>query len=228
MGRHIIHINESKLAGIVRDVLAEWGGVGINPADKRLKDKSPKPIRMSNGLIVLMHQSSHRITDGVIDGIGKPKNVYSNNSDFPNYFWGSEITGIDPSNGGNFEYYCLVEPEKVYDYTKNTKGYSTLKEAARNEQFVMARWFDGAVVVVTNHPTKIDYIKANTTIPISGVYDRKWRLLRTPMISKNGRGGGAVDRSLLADMRPGRDVPVPDFLDQGYSYYQLKELAGKK
>ena len=218
MSKQVIRLTESDIHGIVCNVLNEFVGTGLVGRKKIIQ-----PLHMYNGRIVLVHQSTRRIEDGFVNGRGKPKNIYTSNSDYTNYFWASETPGWDNSNTTAYQYYCLAEPESVYDYEENPKGYSRLKEAVWNEQFVSVRWRDGAIVVVSEHPTRIDYIKADSSSMVCGVYDRDWNLLRTPMMSLNGRGGGKVDKKLLKMMEAGKDVPVPDFLDQGYSYYDLAE-----
>lgn len=64
-----------------------------------------------NGKIVLRHDSSYVIKDGVIRK-GKP-NTYSKDSDIGIYFWGSDKVGKDNSNVGTYTYYCLVDREST-------------------------------------------------------------------------------------------------------------------
>lgn len=211
MGKRIrITENELRYAvnGAVRNYLAEYG-IGSRRRKPVMQD-----LQMWNGMVVLRHDSSAKITNGVIDHHGKQMNNYSKNSDYGNYFWASPTPGEDQSNNGAYEYYCLVEPDQVYDFDTNGKGYESLRDAIDNEPYVSGRWHDGAIAVMSEIPTPISYIVSNSNP--GAVYDAEFHMLR----SKVRYGNRRANEKLMRQMEPYRDVEVPEFLG-GYTYEDL-------
>lgn len=201
-----VKLTEEVLTNIVKEILNEIVG-----------NKQRQPFRMWNGYVVLRHDSNSRITNGVIDGRGKQKNNYSKNSDASNYFWASEKPGKDPSNTASIHYYCLVEPDRIYDFETNPKGYNSLKDAMANEEYVSGRWGDGAIAVMTSNPTEISFIEDDGGIDGPGaVYDSQWHMLRSLGKFYNNKR----NQQLAMKMKPYQDVEVPEFLG-GYSYEDL-------
>ncbi len=179
------------------------------------------PMRMWNGYVVLEHDSSARITNGVINHTGHQQNAYSKNSDLGNYFWASE-PGTDQSNGGSYKYYCLVKPELIYNIDEDPKGYGSTPEALEHEQYVAGQWRDGAIAVMTLHPTPISFIEHHDMYGDGGgIYDAKWHMLRSASLSyykrKNMENARKIKRY--------QNVEVPDFLG-GYDYNQLISAPG--
>lgn len=214
MGKRIrITENELRRAvnGAVRNYLTEvWVGSGR-------KKTVMQDLQMWNGMVVLRHDSSTRIKNGVIDHRGKQKNNYSKNSDYGNYFWASPTPGEDQSNNGTYEYYCLVPPDQVYDFEKNEKGYENLRDAIDNEPYVSGRWHDGAIAVMSEQPTPISFIVSNGDYSNPGaIYDAKFHMLR----SKVRYGNRNSNEKLMRLMKPYRGVEVPEFLG-GYTYEDL-------
>ena len=121
-----------------------------------------------NGKVVLRHDSSYVIKDGVIRK-GKP-NSYSKDSDVGIYFWGSNKTGKDNSNIGTYTYYCLIERNQLYDYQTNEERLS-LVQALQKYPYAGQFWKDGAIVVNTFKTTPIwrVYDKRN-----GKWYDKNW------------------------------------------------------
>ena len=171
--------------------------------------------------LVLQHDSSTMIKDGFISHKGR--NNYSSNSDLGNYFWGSKRKGQDPSNGKSNTYYSIVPIEDIYNMTTNRKKYGTVKES-----FVLVRWGDGALCVVSQNPTPIDYIYHEDTSHSdfssypSGVYDGQWHFLRSGSKYELYGNGARHNAYLAKKLRPYRDVEVPSFLSKGsYSYKDM-------
>lgn len=174
------------------------------------------PMRLWNGYVVLEHDSSARIKNGVIDHTGHRQNGYSKNSDIGNYFWASE-PGQDQSNGGRYKYYCLVKPELIYNIDEDPKGYGSTPEALEHEQYVSGQWRDGAIAVMTLHPTPISFIVADGDFgEVGGIYDAKWHMLRTTGVYYDNRKNMALARKI----KPYQDVEIPEFLG-GYDYNQI-------
>lgn len=112
--------------------------------------------------VILKHDSNVKITDGVIKK-GEPNN-YSKNSDIGIYFWGSKEHGMDQSNNALYTYYCLVDKDKVYDFENDMERFGTIQNALRKYPYVAQYWKDGPeIVVITNTPTSISYVKKNNT-----------------------------------------------------------------
>lgn len=209
-----VKLTESELKGLIKEAatraLNEYGGMKYR--------YHKEPLHIYNGMVVLRHDSSTKITNGKIDRTGRGYNGYSKNSDRGNYFWASESIGHDPSNGKMYNYYCFVDPSLIYDYEKNPKGYESLDDAMDNEQYVSGRWGDGAIAVMTDQPTPISYIWSDDHSGDdldSGLFDAKWHMLRSGTVTYRKRINAALARKL----RPNIDKPVPDFLaDYGFSY----------
>ena len=128
-------------------------------------------LDMSGDKVLLKHDSSFRITDGVVRK-GTP-NGWSNNSDVGIYFWGSKNRGSDPSNGGQYTYYCAVSQSMVYDFENDMERYGTLMNAFKQYQYVSQYWKGGPEIVVNTYtPTPITYIRDNSN---GKVYDANWR-----------------------------------------------------
>lgn len=127
-----------------------------------------------NGKLVLRHDSSYAIKDGVIRK-GKP-NSYSKDSDIGIYFWGSNKTGKDNSNIGTYTYYCLIERNQLYDFQTNEERLSLL-QALQKYPYAGQFWEDGAIVVNTFKETPIwrIYDKQN-----GKWYDRNWNETENP------------------------------------------------
>lgn len=205
--KEVIKLTENELKGVVKKCILE----AISEA------RNKQTFRTWNGFVVLQHDSSEKISDGVIDSTNAQQRGYSNNSDFGNYFWASDFPGRDPSNTSQFHYYSLVRPDAIYDMERNEKGYPSLRDAVENEEYASTRWKDGAIAVVSIRPTPIQFIQADGGFgDIGGIFDAKWHLLRP-----TGRYSDRKKNMELAKLiKPYRNVKVPDFLD-GYTYDDL-------
>ena len=130
-----------------------------------------RQLEMSGDKVVLKHDSSYKITDGVVKK-GQP-NTYSNNSDIGIYFWGSKEPGNDQSNGSQYTYYCLVNANQVYDFENDMERYGTLVKAFKHYPFVAQYWKGGPAIVVNSlKPLPITYIKDNQT---GKMYNGNWQ-----------------------------------------------------
>lgn len=179
------------------------------------------PMQIWNGQVVLKHDSSDRINNGVVDRPRGKHNPYSNNSDIGNYFWASEERGKDPSNGKSNVYYCFVPVNEIYDMMANPKQYEDVETAAENERYVAVNWpvGQGAVVVVSQQPTPITFIEHNGD-DNDGLYDANWNLIRSGYLPYYG----SDYKRLAEELEPYRNVEVPDFLEEHfYSYDDLVE-----
>lgn len=72
-----------------------------------------------NGNAIAYHDSSEKITDGVVKPSSK-RNSWSKAGDWGAYFWLSKNRGGDPSNGGKYTYYCQIPLDKIY-FSSSTK-----------------------------------------------------------------------------------------------------------
>lgn len=104
---------------------------------------------VGNGKVCLTHNSNFLIKDGKVRYTGH-KNNYSNNSDVGIYFWGSAKPGSDPSNGGQYTYYCEVSEDSVYDFETNLERL-TLQQAMGKYPYVAQYWQGGPAIVVTSY-----------------------------------------------------------------------------
>lgn len=184
------------------------------------------PLKNWNGNVVLTHNSSQKIKNGVINRrLGKTNN-YSNRSDSGNYFWGGFVVGKDNSNYNDIVYYCLVPQDDVYDMMANEKNYTNVQEALKNEKYIAYNWpsTEGAVVVRTLLSTPISYIsfipKLRHENEISGLYDSNWKLLRSYMLSYDKK----FLTSLLKKLKLTKDIELPDFFDESHNYNYDKVL----
>lgn len=98
-----------------------------------------------DGKVCLHHNSSVRITDGVVKK-GRTSS-YSNNSDLGVYFWGSQNTGRDPSNDSLYTYYSLIPIEVIYDKYSNPQRL-TVEQAFTQYNYVADFWHDHDAVLV--------------------------------------------------------------------------------
>lgn len=124
--------------------------------------------------IILQHDSSYCITDGVVKK-GKT-NPWSNNSDFGCYFWASRNIGADPSNGQQYTYFCVVDADKCYDTEYNPDNYKTDKEVYDKYDY----WFkelNGGVACQTASQTPIWCVRDNKT---GQFYDKEWNVIQKP------------------------------------------------
>lgn len=141
-----------------------------------------------NGMVMLMHNSSEEIRDGVIRYTGKHNN-YSNNSDVGCYFWGTAKAGSDPSGNSRFTYYCEVEEGTIYDFQTNLERL-TLRQAMSQYPYVAQDWNDGQAIVVTaNDVTPIAKIQDNST---GKIYDGKWNQLQLHETSRRQKAQAAM------------------------------------
>lgn len=107
-----------------------------------------------NGKVCLRHDSSVKITDGFIKkGV---QNNYSTNYDIGIYFWGSKNIGRDPSNNGNYIYYCLIDENEIYDGYSNPERLSVEKAFERGYKYIADFWRNNkSVLIRANVPTQI-------------------------------------------------------------------------
>ena len=126
--------------------------------------------------VVLHHNSSYRITDGVVKQ-GKP-NGYSKNSDVGIYFWASKHSGKDPSNSSLYTYYCLIDVDDLYDFEANVDR-TRLVPAMKRHGYVGQLWpmDKSAVVVNTFKETPIWRILDKQT---GRWYDAGWNEVEKP------------------------------------------------
>lgn len=130
-------------------------------------------LDMSGDKVILKHDSSYKITDGVVKK-GNPNN-WSNNSDIGIYFWGSKQHGSDQSNGGLYTYYCIVAPNEIYDFENDMERLGTLLNVFKKYKFAAQYWKGGPAIVVNSlTPTKISYIRDNSN---GKIYDANWQEL---------------------------------------------------
>lgn len=138
------------------------------------KEFYSKLFKLGN-IVVLHHNSSDRFTDGVIRK-GR-QNFYSNNSDIGIYFWGSRHNGNDPSNEGQYIYYCTAQQTDIYDFDTNEDRIS-LDVALRKYRYAGQTWKNGdAIVVSTLYPTSIWCILDKMD---GKWYDKNWNEIKKP------------------------------------------------
>ena len=90
-------------------------------------------LNISGDKVILKHDSSVRITNGVI-AKGKT-NRWSNNSDIGYYFWGSKKIGGDSSNGQTYTYICTVPLSDVYNFETNLERFPSLDQAMQEHKY---------------------------------------------------------------------------------------------
>ena len=179
-------------------------------------------LNIQDGKVVLMHDSTTMIRNGVIKA-SNPQNAYSKNSDTGAFFWGREVRGIDNSNyNDTYTYYCLVDIDDVYDMETNEKGYESYRQALENEPYVAVKWNrpDGAVAVNTLRDTRIDYVfvKTGNNQLISGIYRPQWKLLRSCVFFYDNN----KNQKILNKINPEESMKSPSWLP-GYNRSQFKQ-----
>lgn len=143
-------------------------------------------LNISGDKVILKHDSSVKITDGVIKK-GKT-NSYSNNSDIGIYFWGSKKIGSDPSNGQTYTYICTVSLSDVYDFETNLERFPSLDQAMQEHKYCAQYWNkdkSNAIVVNTFSRTPIQAIRDNTN---GKVYNANWEEIDMQVESKKPKG----------------------------------------
>lgn len=145
---------------------------------QKTEEEKDKHVQFMNQLdktgdeIILKHDSSYRITDGVVKK-GTPNN-WSNNSDVGIYFWGSKQHGSDQSNGSKYTYFCLVNQDEVYDFENDIERLGTLANVFKKYKYAAQYWKGGPTIVVNSvTPVEIDYIRDNTN---SIFFNSKWEI----------------------------------------------------
>lgn len=139
--------------------------------DKISHEEFMSKLNIVGNNVVLKHDSSYRIVDGVIKK-GKQNN-WSNNNDIGIFFWGTKRIGKDPSNGQQYTYICLAPIDEIYDYETNMERYVSLKQALHTHKFCAKLWEKdpNAIVVNTLYPVKIQAIIDKRT---GKQYDSEW------------------------------------------------------
>ena len=126
-------------------------------------------VNISGDKVILTHNSSRQITDGVIRK--GEANRWSNNTDIGIYFWASKNAGSDPSGAGRFTYYCIIPSSDLYDFEANAERLS-LEKAMSKHPYVGQFWKNSdAVVVTTYRHTPIYRILDKST---GKWYDAEW------------------------------------------------------
>lgn len=147
-----------------------------NITDQQHKEFVSKLFRTGNGQIILHHNSSMKITDGLIKK-GQP-NHYSSNTDVGIYFWGSRNSGNDPSSGSTYTYYCLIDENDLYDLSTDTERLITLRRALSKYKYAGQYWANGdAICVNTFESTPIWCILDNHN---GKWYDKDWNEIEKP------------------------------------------------
>lgn len=148
------------------------------PEDKQRHDEFLSKLFISGDEVILHHDSSRRITDGVIS-YGHGMNGYSNNSDVGVYFWGSRQSGSDPSNGSSYTYWCKVPLKEVYDFDVNPDRL-TLRQALSKYGYAGQSWrrTPSAICVNTYNNTPIWFITDKQT---GKCYNAKWEEIEPPI-----------------------------------------------
>lgn len=143
---------------------------------KAIHAKFLNDLDIRNGYVYLKHNSSYKITDGVIRSRGSGPKFYSSDSDIGAYFWGSKKIGRDQSNGQQYTYICKVKPEEIYDFNVNPKRYQDVRHAAGKERYVGRQWQDeeDVIAVVSGYETPITMVRDNSN---SHWYDANWNLI---------------------------------------------------
>lgn len=151
-------------------------------------------LNVVQGGVMLKHDSTARITDGVVK-YGEAKNTYSGNDNVGIYFWGSKKTGRDSSNGQKYTYYCLVPLKSIYDFSTNLERYAGIDQALNDYPYVAQYWRDdpNAIVVNSYKPTKITAVRDNST---GKVYNSDWQEI-------NMQVEGKQHKNFLNEYRPG-------------------------
>lgn len=134
-------------------------------------------FNIQDGKVLLKHNSSVKINDGVLS-CGHEKNSYSNNNDIGWYSWASKEVGADPSGNGMFTYYALVDINDVYDYQYDVERVGTLRQAVKTKPYVAMYWGDDTdVIAVTSlKTTPFEYVRNNRD---GKFYDSEWNEITT-------------------------------------------------
>ena len=140
-------------------------------------------IQKDGDMAILTHNSSNRITNGVIK-IGMTPNPYSK-SDFMgdstprSYFWGSR-GGKDISNAhATYIYTCELPLDKIYDIQNNINNWST-KQVLSNGYTAVAYYMNnikGNGTVVASYKD-IPITTIQVAMDSSKIYDANWNLIR--------------------------------------------------
>lgn len=158
-------------------------GKRLGEEGERMHKEFMSKLNISGGGdVILKHDSSVRITDGVIRK-GKT-NPWSNNSDIGIYFWGSKHIGRDQSNGQHYTYICTIPLNDVYDFETNLERFRSLRQAMAEHKYCAQYWDkndNNAIVVNTFANTPIKAIKDNTT---GKVYNSNWEEINMQVESK--------------------------------------------
>lgn len=120
-------------------------------------------LNMQDGKLILTHSSDHQITDGFIKNSPSNSHSYTPQSDMGYaYFWGSKNKGSDQSNSGGYTYFCVVNPNDVYDYSSNLENFKSQNEALSKYPFIAYYWQqEQTIAVKTKGGAKISYIEHN-------------------------------------------------------------------
>ncbi len=146
-----------------------------NETIEKLHQKFISKLFVKGNKVIIHHNSSFRITDGMIRK-GKANN-WSNNTDVGIYFWGSRNSGNDPSNQSLYTYYCLINLKDLYDFSTNEEKLS-LPQALRKYPYAGQFWKDGnAICVNTILQTPIWCILDKQT---GTWYDKTWKEMEKP------------------------------------------------
>ena len=152
--------------------------LGKRKSDDEIKQKHQnfvsKLFKVGNDVII-HHNSSYKITDGVVKKGNQ--NGWSNNTDIGIYFWGSRISGKDPSNIGEYSYYCVIPMNELYDFETNVERLS-LDIILRKYKYAGQFWRNSdAIVVSTLRETPIWAILSKSD---GKWYDKNWNEIEKP------------------------------------------------
>jgi hypothetical protein len=111
----------------------------VSVDDKKKHEEFMSRLERDGNMVVLKHDSDVKILDGVIKP-GQPQQIYSNNSDYGVYFWGTKNIGIDLSNNKEYTYYCLVPIEDVYDITNDLEDFKSIPKANEVYDYIAYEW----------------------------------------------------------------------------------------
>lgn len=128
----------------------------------------------------LKHDSDTKIMNGIVNNSKGKHNPYTNNSDINiTFFWGTPNRGQDPSNGGKYTYFCLVNKDDIYDYTNNMERFPKIQSALSKCKYVAYQWerTPSAIAVTCYGGTPISYVCDNST---GRYYNANWELLKSP------------------------------------------------
>ena len=125
--------------------------------------------------VIAHHDSTRKITDGVIKA-GCSPNIYSKQTDWGAYFWLSENSGTDQSNGGQYKYFCPIPLDEIYfiDASKTSTGSTKKEDILKEYPYIAGDWKKGDTVACQTY--KATPIKWIYTIEDGEVkwYDARW------------------------------------------------------